>query len=116
MLGALFSFILLCLFYYWWHLLQVFRHFRKGKDIMSYTQFWIFLVLNFGVISAITLSIYSFIPVHTKEYEWLWPYTDVLPIALQIIPLIVSCLIYRLYQQAKKHNKDIVTKKESIDL
>lgn len=116
MLAALFGFIIISLCYYWWHLLRVFRNYKKGIDEMSNIQFYIFLLLNFGVISLATLSIFSLIPVHSKDFKWIWPYTDIIPVILQIIPLIISYLIYRKYRIIKSSNNDIITKTESIDM
>lgn len=52
-------------------------------------------VAVFWVTSLITLMIYSLIPVYSQEYKWLWPYTNIIPIILQIIPLTISWYIYR---------------------
>ena len=116
MLGALFGFILICLLYYWWHLLKVFRKYKKGVDEMSKTQFYTFLLLNFGVISLATLMVYSLIPVYSQKFKWLWPYMDIIPVFLQIIPLIISYLIYRQYRKIKNSNNDIITKTETIEM
>lgn len=116
MLKAIFGFILVSLFYYWWHLLKTFRRYKKGVDAMSAKQFYSFLFLNFGVASFLTLSIYSCFPVHSQEYKWLWPYTGIMPIILQIIPLFVSYLIYRIYRKINRPNTDIIIKTEDVNL
>lgn len=116
MLASLFGFIIASLIYYWWHLLKTFRRYKKGVDVMSQSQFYIFLFLNFGVICFVTLLVFSFFPVHSKEYEWIWPYTDIIPIILQIIPLFISYIIFRKYRKIKNSNTDIITKSETIDM
>ena len=116
MLAVLFGLIIISLFYYWWYLLKIYRKYKKGVDEMSNTQFYMFLTLNFGVISLATLMVYSCIPVHSKEYKWLWSYTNIIPVILQIIPLFVSYLIYRQYRKIKQSNTDIITKTEDIDI
>ena len=116
MLAALLGFIIIGLFYCWWHLLKTFCRYKKGVDAMSVKQFYSFLFLNFGVVSFLTLSIYSCFPVHSQEYKWLWPYTDIIPVILQIIPLFVSYLIYKIYRKIKRTNTDIIIKTEDINL
>lgn len=108
MLAALLGFALICLIYSWWHLLKVFRNYKKGVDEMSNIQFYIFLLLNYLV-----LNLFSSFAV---GYFMIGQEIIVAILIIQIIPLIISYLIFRKYRKIKKSNNDTITKTETIDM
>jgi hypothetical protein len=107
-LGALFGFIIVSGFYYWWHLLRMFHRYKKGVDDISKSQFYTFLVLNYFVLLLISSFTLSFLLIGQPII--------VAILILQIIPLIISYLIYRKYRKINSSNNDIITKTENIDL
>jgi hypothetical protein len=116
MLSALLGIIILSFFYYWWDLLKMYRRYKKGVDEMSKSKFYTFLVLNYVVTSILALMVLSFVPLHSGEYKFLWPYINLLTALTQVIPLSISYYIYRQYNNIKKGNNDTITKTDEFTL